>query len=417
MAVKTIIDNNPSLSLNVRDTLAYYGGEGISDNHLSFFQRSANVDEWSKRKPYRILGRTQFEMTEEERKANGRDSASQCGGYGIQIVSVYNSSLKSLYDAVVRRKNNGYTYLRPAGTQSGKVVEPFVMGDFMGYTPLAVMPVTHTFKEGQKIYDQDATIAISGGMNIYDASLEGQIRIEDLYPEGANRGMLVVYKDDSNVERALWATTNIPYAGQGTQLTLGSWASLLNGRDAVAMEFFTNYRANANSNESKIGEGIVPAWTATPSEGNIWFAAIPDPIRNISFAKTMTAKPNTPSARLKCWIDVSYAKYTDTANTRVSVKFAFSSQGADYGGGTLSSVKYGIYANRACTLPIEERTMASFQLANNSRKEVTAFFNNKTGNDLAYFGVWADGYLQTGDNQTGAGIPVALVVDAAISGM
>lgn len=398
MAVKDTIEGSPLLAVDVRDTLSYYGGE-VSDDFLTYFKSTANINEWSRSKPYNIVGQIFSPSTDAERAEVYRnDNTPTVGGYGISIVNVYNSSLKDLYEKVVANKNYGYRYYRPRGD----AMYPYRMGDFIGYTPLAALPITHTFNEGQVFSDEVGSIEITGGTLVTDTSLEGQITEQDLYPRlvddsgnesDPNRGMLVVYEDDNGDTQGLWATTTIPYISTAGALLVGAWASALQGRTAIAMEFFTNYPANANSNLISI-TNPTPAWDETAS--GYWFAATPDPIRTISFKAATLPPDDTPAAKLIAEVIFSVnPRYTDEDNTRMTAQFYFSSKGASYGGGSLTNIKYGLYTDRACTNAIEEKTRTSFTIANNTDSSKTfANLTNSAGVEVTYFGVWANGYLQ-----------------------
>ena len=398
MALQDVITGGPLLADNIRDTLAYYGGQ-VTHQWLTYFKWTANINEWSKCKPYldtNTPNRTEPLATDAERAAVARNkNIPEVGGYGIEILSVYNSSVKDLYDKVVANNNMGYKYKRPRG--GSPIRGLFIMGDFIGYTPLATIPVTHTFTDGQMIYSTDNKIEIKGGMLTTDSSLEGQIREEDLYPRlldnsdqpyAPNRGMLVVYTGSDGLKHGLWATTEIPYASGGGVILMGTWASELQGKKAVAMEFFTNYPANYNSNHPS----STVEWD-TAANG-YWFAAIPDAIREIEFASATVIKPDTPSGKLWGQVIINSARYTDTTYTLCTGNFDFSTIGSAYAGGAVSNIKYGIYTNTACTTAIVEKTMTPFNIGAETTKRVTFSLSNNTNNQVTYFGVWANGVLQ-----------------------
>ena len=398
MAAQDVITDSPLLAVNVRDTLAKYEGQ-VTDNFLSYFKPNANINEWSKCKPYldtNTPNRIERLATDAERAAVARNkNIPEVGGYGIEILNVYNSSVKDLYNKVVANNNMGYRYKRPRGLSP--LLGAFIMGDFIGYTPLATIPVTHTFTDGQKIYSTDNKIEIKGGMLTTGSSLEGQIREEDLYPRlldnsdqpyAPNRGMLVVYTGSDGLKHGLWATTEIPYASGGGVILMGTWASELQGKKAVAMEFFTNYPANYNSNHPS----STVEWD-TAANG-YWFAAIPDAIREIEFASATVIKPDTPSGKLWGQVIINSARYTDTTYTLCTGNFDFSTIGSAYAGGAVSNIKYGIYTNTACTTAIVEKTMTPFNIGAETTKRVTFSLSNNTNNQVTYFGVWANGVLQ-----------------------
>ena len=407
MSVQDVITDSPLLADNIRDTLAYYGGQ-VTHKWLTYFKPNANIDEWSKCKPYAIFGRTNRLETDAERAAVKRNkNIPEVGGYGIQVAYVYNSPLKDLFDLVTGSlwKNNGYRYSLPRGGKYGdSLAQPMVMGDFIGYTPLAVQPIEHTFREDQVISDNTLTIPIVGGLKAENISNEGQITEEDLYPRlldengnsyAPNRGVLVVYTGSDGLKTGVWATTEIPYQSSGTQVLRGPWKNLLAGKQVVVMEFFTNFRANANSNARPvIGEEEVPQWNQTAS--GIWFAAIPSPIRNVKFEGGTIIPPDTPAVKLI--VDVIFSiqpAYRDENNTFMTAQFYFTAKGAQYSGGAVSGIKYGIYSNSACTNAIAEETASPITVNKGTNSNPYLFSHkNDTPNKLCYFGVWAFGVLQ-----------------------
>ena len=405
MSVKDKITSNPLMADDIVDTLAYNGSVTVSKNNLlTCFNFAANINVWSKCKP--MLHSTLIEMTNEQKREVGRSATGamngeKVGGWGISIYNAYKTSPIDFYLNTMKNKVAGYRYLRPA---SGRM-SPFRLADFIGYFPTAPMPTTNTFDDDQVIFDTTTSIQLIGGVQSGVINSEDCITLEDLYPQidngdgttsPPNRGILVVYKDKSNLDAYLWATTTLPYNG-----VAGAWRGILNGKKATIMEFFTNYPANKNSNLSSMTNPN-PSW----DNAEYWIAATPDPIKTVQFQDSdgTIVPPGSGSDGLL----PAAVRFTENGspkfvtpigkpqdNSRVTATFYFSSKGNSYKGGNITDIRYGLYEDSTLTKEIDVKTATSFYLANNSDSQLFGAgttFNNNTGRANIYFGVRYGGY-------------------------
>lgn len=394
MAVKEIITTSPLLGRDIVDTLSYYGGIGVSDNVLSCFSLTAGINAWARNKPMR--SNASIAMTSAEKESNGRSDG--FGGYGISIYYAFRKSPIDFYkDEILKYKRTvGYAYRRPQGGQAS----PYRPADFIGYNAVASIPVTNTFRDEQFIPTATTSIPLDGGINTTPPPSEYQISESDLYPQidngdgttsKPNRGILVIYKDSSNNDAYLWATSTLP-TGTGISAPIGSWANILQGKTVTIMEFFTNYPANRNSESNSISDPN-PEWEN--SVHNFWIAAIPDPLRVITFEKIESGggggtTPTTPIAYAEI---TSWPTFISDDNKSVSVTFIISAQNG-YSGGNITGIRYGIYTNSRCTTAVTEKTIASFNLQKNSKKTFSDRALASDGEEIRYFGVFFNGSLQ-----------------------
>lgn len=115
MAVHDIIPRQFTAD-DVRDTLNA-GGGSVGNNWVDYFGEKANIDMWSKNKPFRL------NLNGEATSTNKYDA-----NYGIDLASVGNSSLLELFKKAIA--NSSWKYLFPRG---GSYNEPFRFDDFIGY--------------------------------------------------------------------------------------------------------------------------------------------------------------------------------------------------------------------------------------------------------------------------------------------
>lgn len=405
MAVKNKITSNPLMAIDVVDTLAHNGGIGVtSGNLLSCFTLISGLNPWSKSKPMRHTA--PIEMTNEQKRelgraATGASNGEKVGGWGIRVYHAFKTSPIDFYLNTMKSKKAGYMYLRPSGSQHS----PYRMSDFIGYFPAAPMPTTNTFDDDQVIFDTTTTITLMGGVQGETLNSDDCVTIDDLYPQidngdgttsPPNKGILVVYKNSQNLDAYLWATTQLPYNG-----VIAGWRSILEGKKATIMEFFTNYPANRNSNLSSIKDPN-PSWDNT----EYWIASTPDPIKSVQFQDsdgTIVPPGSGSDGLLPAAVKIAengqpkFASLKGNAQdySQVIARFYFSSKGNSYKGGNITDIRYGLYSDSALTQEIDVRTATSFNLPNNSDSSIFGTgirFNNSTGRANIYFGVRYGGY-------------------------
>lgn len=159
MAVYDILPDTNLKGDDIRDTLNANGGS-VSNNTLSFFTESANINWSSKYKPVRYPA--DFPSKSEYWRAED-------GNCGLSPASTTSySSIPSMMDGDM----NGWTYNPPRGVTSYRN-EPYRLGDFRGYAPKAV-PMVRDFYVPSRMsnqftsasFDATAMVAPDGGNSI-----------------------------------------------------------------------------------------------------------------------------------------------------------------------------------------------------------------------------------------------------------
>lgn len=267
---------------DIRDTLNANGGS-VDNNFESAFQEAANINPWSKYKPFNCnrayIGtmNEQLQLLKQEKIAyievEENRQAAVYYRYGVavlQVQSVYNPSL--LYGLVQKHGGRGYLYDRPTGGASS----PYRIGDFRRYYPMAYNPVGCTYYNGEEVpingaesnYDFLKTLM---GMEQGAAPDDSNLYLvkDDLYKErvipgqesvGLHRGAMV-----TDGKTSVWCSEYIPWGSSDSRFNFQQFM----GKEVTVFEFLTNVNYNLDQRDD------------FPGSGGQVFMALPDPIRTI----------------------------------------------------------------------------------------------------------------------------------------
>ena len=282
MAVNRVL---PTINLKydyIRDTLNMDGGS-VDNNFESAFQEAANINPWSKYKPFNCnrayIGtmNEQLQLLKQEKIAyievEENRQATVYYRYGVavlQVQSVYNPSL--LYGLVQKHGGKGYLYDRPTGGASS----PYRIGDFRRYYPMAYNPVGCTYYNGEEVpingaesnYDFLKTLmGMEQGAAPDDSNLfltRGDLYVEKLVAgqesDGLHRGAMV-----TDGKTSVWCSEYIPWGSSDSRFNFQQFM----GKEVTVFEFLTNVNYNLDQRDD------------FPGSGGQVFMALPDPIRTI----------------------------------------------------------------------------------------------------------------------------------------
>lgn len=284
MALNRIL---PTVNLKydyIRDTLNMDGGS-VDNNVTSAFAETANINPWSKYKPFNCnrayIGTMdeQLQLLKQEKVAyidveENRQTAVYYR-YGIavlQMQSVYNPYL--LYELVQKHGGKGYLYDRP----TGGVTSPYRIGDFRRYYPMAMDPVGCTYYNGEEVPINGADsnneasyrkvlMGVEQGAAPDDSNLfltRGDLYVEKLLAgqesDGLHRGAMV-----TDGKTSVWCSEYIPWGSSDSRFNFQQFM----GKEVTVFEFLTNVNYNLEQRDD------------FPGSGGQVFMALPDPIRTI----------------------------------------------------------------------------------------------------------------------------------------
>ena len=282
MALNKIL---PKINLRynyIRDTLNMDGGS-VTNDFESAFQEAANINPWSKYKPFNCnrayIGTTdeQLQLLKQEKIAfipveENRETTIyyRYGVAVLQVQSVYDPSL--LYGLVLKHGGKGYLYDRP----TGGVSSPYRIGDFRLYYPMAINPVGCTYYNGEEVpingaesdYDFRKTLmGVEQGAAPDDSNLfltRGDLYVEKLLAgqqsDGLHRGAMV-----TDGKTSVWCSEYIPWGSSDSRFNFQQFM----GKEVTVFEFLTNVNYNLDKRDD------------FPGSGGQVFMALPDPIRTI----------------------------------------------------------------------------------------------------------------------------------------
>lgn len=148
-------------AVDIKDTLNSNGGS-CSNELLSFFASTANINPWSRAKPVHIE-----KSIEPDRSSAWYKGTSGTCGFNLSGASTTNyTNLPSMYTS---DKKNGWNYAPPQGGS----FSPYRLGDFAGYLPSALPPITGFSVPSSAANTSGSSVTAAAGYNV--PSEEGTI--------------------------------------------------------------------------------------------------------------------------------------------------------------------------------------------------------------------------------------------------
>lgn len=289
---------------------------GTTSRDLGTLCKHSSINKWAMNKPF--ISATTSPVTANDRKNKN---------YGLEVAESTSVTTAS-YGIIAKIDNNlglGVTYNKPSGGST----QPYRLGDFRGYYSYAQEPVTHHFITSAELldnnyYDMSTTITAFTSsswssilpMVIDDRNAEGQLYIDDVYPDGKNLNWGCAISSSTAVR---WSVGGIPWNDS-------RWQSAFSGKTCKVYEFLTNLPSGSTSVDGRLNE-ITDKFYALPrAKHTVYFKASSTTGSQFTIGATFTGSLGV-----------------------VTGNIIVSSIGNDYTGGTISFMKAEVVLNSGDT--------------------------------------------------------------------
>lgn len=290
---------------------------GTTSRDVGTLCTHSSINKWAMNKPF--ISATTSPVTASDRKFKN---------YGLEVAESTSVTTASygIIAQIDRNLGMGVSYNKPSGGSA----QPYRLGDFRGYYSYAQEPVTHHFITSAELldnnyYDMSTTITAFTSsvwssispMMLDDRGTEGQLYVDDVYPDGKNLNWGCAISSSTAVR---WSVGGIPWNDS-------RWHSAFSGKTCKVYEFLTNLPSGSTSVDGRINE-ITDKFYALPRAKH-----------------TVYFKASSSAGGSQFTIGASFNGSLGVVTGNITI----SSIGSDYTGGTISFMKAEVVLNSSDT--------------------------------------------------------------------